>query len=211
MPPRWSVEELADFFNNLLFAFIPIFIAMDAVGVLPILLGLSESMMAKERTRMVRYAMLTALGLGLGFIAVGKLVFILMGIEVADFLVAGGLVLFILAARELITERREQIPADGEMIGIVPLGTPLIVGPAVLTTLLLLIDRYEGALGITAVIIAFIANLTIAWLIFAQGNRIASFLGRGGLRAASKIAMLLLTAIAVMMIREGVTQILETL
>ncbi|MBE0414952.1 MAG: MarC family protein [Dehalococcoidia bacterium] len=204
------MEELADFFNNLLFAFIPIFIAMDAVGVLPILLGLSESMMAKERTRMVRYAMLTALGLGLGFIAVGKLVFILMGIEVADFLVAGGLVLFILAARELITERRE-IPADGEMIGIVPLGTPLIVGPAVLTTLLLLIDRYEGALGITAVIIAFIANLTIAWLIFAQGNRIASFLGRGGLRAASKIAMLLLTAIAVMMIREGVTQILETL
>ena len=203
---------MADFFKDLGLAFIPIFIAMDAVGTLPILLGLSEDMAPRERTRMVRYAMLTALGLGLGFIALGKVVFWLMGIEVYDFLVAGGLILFILAARELLIERRaEQVPADGGMIGVVPLGTPLIVGPAVLTTLLLLIDRYEGALGITAVIIAFVVNLAIAWLIFAQRNRIASFLGRSGLRAASKIAMLLLAAIAVMMIREGVTQILEAL
>lgn len=203
---------MADFFEDLLLAFIPIFIAMDAVGALPILLGLSENMAPRERTRMVRYAMLTALGLGLGFIALGKIVFWLMGIEVYDFLIAGGLILFILAARELLIERRgEQIPADGEMIGVVPLGTPLIVGPAVLTTLLLLIDRYESALGIIAVIIAFIVNLAIAWLVFAQGNRIASFLGRAGLRAASKIAMLLLAAIAVMMIREGVAQILGAL
>ena len=126
-----------EFFKDLGLAFIPIFIAMDAVGTLPILLGLSENMEPRERTRMVRYAMVTALGLGLGFIALGKIVFWLMGIEVYDFLLAGGLILFILAARELLTERRmEQVQADGGMIGVVPLGTPLIVGPAVLTTLL---------------------------------------------------------------------------
>jgi len=202
---------LADFFKELGLAFIPLFVAMDAVGTLPIFLGLSENMAPRERTRMVRYAMLTALGLGLGFIALGKIVFWLMGIEVFDFLVAGGLILFILAARELLMERRIEVPADAGMMGVVPLGTPLIVGPAVLTTLLLLIDRYPGAVGITAVIFAFFINLAIAWLIFAQGNRIASFLGRSGLRAASKIAMLLLAAIAVMMIREGLTQILEAL
>lgn len=199
---------MVDFFRDLLLSFIPVFIAMDAVGTLPILLGLSETMVARERARMVRLAMLTALLLGLGFIALGKIVFLVMGIEVADFLVAGGLILFILAARELLTERRgEQVAADGEMIGVFPLGTPLIVGPAVLTTLLLLIDRYS----IGAVVLSFIINLTIAWLIFAQGNRIASFLGRSGLRAASKIAMLLLAAIAIMMIREGVTEILMAL
>ena len=199
---------MVDFFKDLLLSFIPVFIAMDAVGTLPILLGLSETMVARERARMVRLAMLTALFLGLGFIALGKIVFLLMGIEVADFLVAGGLILFILATRELLTERRgEQVAADGEMIGVFPLGTPLIVGPAVLTTLLLLIDRYS----IGAVVLSFIINLTIAWLIFAQGNRIASFLGRSGLRAASKIAMLLLAAIAIMMIREGVTEILMAL
>jgi multiple antibiotic resistance protein len=197
-----------DFFKDLGLAFIPIFIAMDAVGTLPILLGLSESMMAKERARMVRLAMVTALGLGLGFIALGKIVFFIMGIEVYDFLVAGGLILFILAARELLTERRgEQALADREMIGVVPLGTPLIVGPAVLTTLLLLIDQYS----IGAVVLSFIVNLAIAWLIFSQGNRIASFLGRSGLRAASKIAMLLLAAIAIMMIRKGVIDILMAL
>ena len=199
---------MVDFFKDLLLSFIPVFIAMDAVGTLPILLGLSETMVARERARMVRLAMLTALFLGLGFIALGKIVFLLMGIEVADFLVAGGLILFILATRELLTERRgEQVAADGEMIGVFPLGTPLIVGPAVLTTLLLLIDRYS----IGAVVLSFIINLTITWLIFAQGNRIASFLGRSGLRAASKIAMLLLAAIAIMMIREGVTEILMAL
>jgi len=199
---------LVDFFKDLLLSFIPVFIAMDAVGTLPILLGLSETMVARERARMVRLAMLTALFLGLGFIALGKIVFLLMGIEVADFLVAGGLILFILATRELLTERRgEQVAADGDLIGVFPLGTPLIVGPAVLTTLLLLIDRYS----IGAVVLSFIINLIIAWLIFAQGNRIASFLGRSGLRAASKIAMLLLAAIAIMMIREGITEILMAL
>ena len=199
---------MVDFFRDLLLSFIPIFIAMDAVGTLPILLGLSETMTAKQRTRMVRLAMITALGLGLGFIALGKIVFLLMGIEVADFLVAGGLILFILAARELLTERlASSREVDRETIGVVPLGIPLIVGPAVLTTLLLLIDLYFTG----AVVLSFVINLAIAWLIFSQGNRIAKLLGRSGLRAASKIAMLLLAAIAIMMIRQGVTEILTAL
>ncbi|KPJ51629.1 MAG: hypothetical protein AMJ37_04490 [Dehalococcoidia bacterium DG_18] len=199
---------MVDFFRDLLLSFIPLLIAMDAVGTLPILLGLSETMTAKQRTRMVRLAMITALGLGLGFIALGKIVFLLLGIEVADFLVAGGLILFILAARELLTERMAgRGEVDKEMIGVVPLGIPLIVGPAVLTPLLLLIDLYFTG----AVVLSFIINLAIAWLIFSQGNRIANILGRSGLRAASKIAMLLLAAIAVMMIREGVTEILTAL
>lgn len=199
---------MVDFFKDLLLSFIPLFIAMDAVGTLPILLGLSETMAPRERARMVRLAMITALGLGLGFIALGKIVFLLMGIEVADFLVAGGLILFILAARELLTERvAGHGDVDREMIGVVPLGIPLIVGPAVLTTLLLLIDLYFTG----AVVLSFILNLAIAWVIFGQGNRIANLLGRSGLRAASKIAMLLLAAIAVMMIREGVTEILMAL
>ncbi len=202
---------MASFFEHLLLSFIPIFVAMDAIGTLPIVLGLSEHMMASERTRMVRQAMITALGLGLGFIALGKIVFLLIGIEVADFLVAGGLILLILAIRELLTERRApQIAAPEDMIGVVPIGTPLVVGPAVLTTLLLLIDRYsiEGVVGISVVIISFVLNLAIAWLLFAQGNRVANFMGKGGLRAASKISMLLLAAIAVKMIREGVLGIL---
>lgn len=199
------MEGVASFFGDLLLGFIPIFVAMDAIGTLPIVLGLSQDMRAWERTRMVRQAMLTALGIGVVFIVIGKVVFWLIGIEVADFLVAGGLILLVLATRELLTERREpESFAPEEMIGVVPIGTPLVVGPAVLTTLLLLIDKYS----IYAVGLSFVLNLAIAWLVFGQGNRVANFLGRGGLRAASKIAMLLLAAIAVKMIREGILGIL---
>ncbi len=180
--------------------------AVDALGALPIILGLTEGMGKKEQSRMLRYAMMTAVGLGLGFIVLGKLVLTVLGISESHFLVAGGLILFLLAARNLLVgERRETARVtDGEMLGVFPIGIPLVVGPAVLTTLLVLVDRYS----IAAVLIAFLLNLGCAWLIFAQAPRIAHLLGRGGLGAASKIAMLLLATIAVKMVHLGVIQLM---
>ena len=90
------------------------------------------------------------------------------------------------------------------MIGVVPIGTPLVVGPAVLTTLLLLTQEHF----VPAVILAFVLNLAFAWLVFAQANRVVRLLREQGLRASSQIASLLLAAIAVMMIRRGLTEIL---
>jgi multiple antibiotic resistance protein len=163
-------------------------------------------MKAKERSRTVRLAVITALGLGLGFVAIGKGIFIFLGIEVSDFLVAGGLILFLLAARDLITGKMVEAQASvgADMLGVVPLGTPLVVGPAVLTTLLILVDQYS----IIIVIVSFILNLAIAWLLFAQANRVVAFLGQGGVRATSKIVSLFLAAIAIKMIRQGVLQVL---
>lgn len=186
--------------------FVPLFVAMDAIGVLPILLPLAQDMKANERRRVIRFAMLTALGLGLGFVAIGKGIFLFLGIEVADFLVAGGLILFLLAAKDLITGKMMEAEASvgADMVGVVPLGTPLVVGPAVLTTLLILIDLYS----IVIVIVSFIINLAIAWLLFAQANRVVAFLGQGGVRATSKIISLFLAAIAIKMIRQGVPAIL---
>ncbi len=186
--------------------FVPLFVAMDAIGVLPILLPLAQDMKANERRRVIRFAMLTALGLGLGFVAIGKGIFLFLGIEVADFLVAGGLILFLLAAKDLITGKMMEAEASvgADMVGVVPLGTPLVVGPAVLTTLLILIDLYS----IVIVIVSFIINLAIAWLLFAQANRVVAFLGQGGVRATSKIISLFLAAIAIKMIRQGVLAIL---
>jgi multiple antibiotic resistance protein len=90
------------------------------------------------------------------------------------------------------------------MLGVVPIGTPLVVGPAVLTTLLILIDQYS----IIIVIISFVLNLAIGWLLFTQANRVVGFLGQGGVRAASKVVSLFLAAIAIKMIRQGVLQVL---
>jgi multiple antibiotic resistance protein len=186
--------------------FVPLFVAMDAIGVLPILLPLTQDMKAKERRRVVRLAVITALVLGLGFVVIGKGIFIFLGIEVSDFLVAGGLILFLLAARDLITGKMMEAQASvgADMLGVVPIGTPLVVGPAVLTTLLILIDQYS----IIIVLVSFILNLAIAWLLFAQANRVVAFLGQGGVRATSKIVSLFLAAIAIKMIRQGILQVL---
>ncbi len=196
------MEKVLQVLQEFGLTFVPLFVAMDAIGVLPILLPMTQDMKVSERRRVTRLAMLTALGLGLGFVAVGKGIFLFLGIQVADFLIAGGLILFLLAAKDLITGKmvEAQASAGADMIGVVPLGTPLVVGPAVLTTLLILIDLY----CIVIVVVAFIVNLAIAWLLFAQANRVVAFLGQGGVRAASKIVSLFLAAIAVKMIRQGV-------
>ena len=186
--------------------FVPLFVAMDAIGVLPILVPLTQGMKPKERSRTVRLAVITALGLGLGFVAIGKGIFLFLGIEVSDFLVAGGLILFLLAAKELITGKmfEAQASVGTDTLGVVPIGTPLLVGPAVLTTLLILTDQYS----VLMVIFSFIANLAIAWVLSAQANRVMAFLGEGGVKATSKIVSLFLAAIAIKMIRQGVMEVL---
>jgi len=185
--------------------FVPLFVAMDAVGVLPILVPLTQDMKPAERRRTVRLAVITALGLGLGFVVIGKGIFLFLGIEVSDFLIAGGLILFLLAAKDLVTGKMvDAETAVGGTVGVVPIGTPLVVGPAVLTTLLILIDQYS----IVIVLVSFIINLVIGWLLFSQANRVVSFLGQGGVRAVSKVVSLFLAAIAIKMIRQGVLQVL---
>ncbi len=197
---------MVDVLRELGLTFVPLFVAMDAVGNLPIFLALTQETGAKHRRRAVHLATFTALGIGLGFVAIGKAIFLLLNIEVADFLVAGGIILLILAIKYLVTGKvmETQDSSTSEMVGVVPLGTPLVVGPAVLTTLLLLIDQYFIAI----VLLSFILNLAIQWLLFRQADRIVKFLGNTGVSAMSKIVMLLLAAIAVKMIRQGVLTIL---
>jgi multiple antibiotic resistance protein len=199
------METAAQIIKEFGLTFVPLFVAMDAIGVLPTMLPMTSEMSAGERSRVIRYAIFTALGLGLGFVVIGKGIFLFMGIDIADFLVGGGLILFFLAARQLVTGKMvEEREAGSEMIGVVPLGTPLIVGPAILTTLLILIDQFS----VLIVVISFILNIAIAWLLLTQAHRVVGFLGKSGINAISKIVGLLLAAIAVKMIREGVIAIL---
>ena len=201
------MESVADFLGDLVSSFIPLFVAVDALGILPVILGITEGMDKKEQSKMLRYAILTALGLGLGFVVLGKVILSVLGISESHFLVAGGLILLLLSCRNLLgSEQRDSgTIAEGETVGVFPVGVPLVVGPAVLTTLLVLVDRYS----LPAVLIAFLLNLGCAWLIFKQSPRIADLLGKAGLGAASKIAMLLLAAIAVRMMHRGILQLIE--
>lgn len=182
--------------------FVPLFVAMDALSAVPILLTITGDMSGRERNGVIRYALITAVVLGIVFIAVGKGIFLFLGISVNDFLIAGGAILFLLAAKELVVGKMFEARAGlvEDAVGVVPLGTPLVVGPAVLTTLLILVDQFN----IFMVSFSFGVNLLLAWLFFAQANRLAKALGRGGVLALSKIFALLLAAIGVAMIHRGI-------
>ena len=191
-------------FNNILLSFIPIFVAVDAIGVLPIFASLTEQIVQKERTKIIVQSMFTASCLAVGFIFLGKAVFRFLGITISDFMIAGGAILFCLAIIDIINPvKQRRVPSED--LGAVPLGTPLIVGPAVLTTSLVIISQY----GTLATLIAVLANILLAGLIFSLAGTLVKFLGEAGSKALSKVTSLLLAAIAVMMIRKGLVNLLN--
>jgi len=185
--------------KNILLALIPVFVAVDAIGELPIFVSLTERLEERERSKIIAQSMLTALCLAVAFVLLGKLVFKLLNITVSDFMVAGGAILFCLAIVDIINPvKKRRLP--GSELGAVPIGTPLIVGPAVLTTSMIVITRY----GPTATLISVVVNILFAGLVFKSSGALIRILGDSGTRALSKIISLLLAAIAVMMVRRGI-------
>jgi multiple antibiotic resistance protein len=189
---------MIDWLEKLLLAFIPLFVAMDPVGVVPLFFGVSQGVEPARRKRIVNQATWTAAIVAIGFMFLGKLIFRALNITVSDFQIAGGLILLALAARDLVGGDTgvSHVPED---FGVVPLGLPIIVGPATLATLLLVVDT----VGVAFALLALLINLAIVNLCFRSSDRLAKFIGLPGLRAISKITSLLLAAIAVSLIRRG--------
>jgi multiple antibiotic resistance protein len=182
----------------LLFAGIPLFVAIDPIGLVPLFLGMTEGIDPVRRRRISYQALVTAAVVLVGFMFLGKLTFHVLGITVGDFKIAGGLILLVLASRDLVrTNGGPQILPDD--FGIVPLGLPLIAGPATLTTLLILID----SVGAGFALVALLLNLAVVALAFYFADALARIISLAGLRGISKIIALLLAAIAVSMIRRG--------
>jgi multiple antibiotic resistance protein len=190
------------FVRNVLLAFIPIFVAVDAVGILPIFASLTEGIEQKQKVKIIVQSMVTALCLAVSFILVGKAVFKLLGITIGDFMIAGGAILFCIAIIDIMNPIKKRHLPTGEL-GAVPLGTPLIVGPAVLTTSLVIVPQY----GLVPTMVSVLINVLLAGLIFRLSISLTKTLGEAGLKAFSKIMSLLLAAIAVMLIRKGVMQL----
>jgi multiple antibiotic resistance protein len=186
--------------QNFLLTFVPLFIVIDAVGNLPFVISLSDVMSPRERKVMIRSAVITATILGFFFLFLGQLVLNLMGISVGSFAIGGGVILLVLSVNYMLGGQSTDLIKE-EMVAVVPIGTPLTVGPATIATLLLLVTQFP----VYYVVISFILNIAIVYLIFISSNFIIRFLGRGGVKAISKISSLLLAAIAVNMIIRGLT------
>jgi multiple antibiotic resistance protein len=192
-----------DMVKDILLSFIPIFVAVDAVGVLPIFVSLTAGVEEKAKAKIIAQSVVTALCLAVGFIFLGKAVFKILGITMGDFMIAGGAILFCLAITDIINPVKER-RVPGQELGAVPLGTPLIVGPAVLTTSMVIISQY----GLLATLISVLVNIVLAGVIFSSSSVLLKVLGEAGTKALSKIMSLLLAAIAVMLARKGLTQFL---
>ena len=180
--------------------FVPLFVAVDPIGVLPMFMGLTEGVERARVRRTILQSVLTALVVALVFLAIGKLVLKSLGITIADFMVAGGVLLFVLAMSDLLSVEKRQRKVDPDNLGAVPLGVPLIVGPAVLTTAMLLVDEH----GLVPAVLATIVNVLLAGGVFWSAAFIDRILGKTGTKIVSKLANLLLAAIAVMLMRKGI-------
>src|SRR4026208_1657512 len=184
--------------ENFFLAFIPVFFALDPIGLVALFIGLGTSASPEKRKEQAFLGIFTGLCVAIGFIFLGKIIFAALGITVADFQVAGGFRLLILAARELLALG----PPDrggGDEFGIVPLGMPLIAGPALLTALLILID----SVGLVYTLSSLLVNLALVAVALCNADRFSRWMGKQGLRGVSKIIALLLAAIAVSLIRRG--------
>jgi multiple antibiotic resistance protein len=189
-----------------LLVFIPIFIAIDPFGVLPLYLSITDKVEPQEKKALAFQGVATAFGVGVGFALAGHYIFSFIGITAADFQIAGGFLLLIFSTREIFgqTTRMVRGRSPDRFIGIVPLGVPLIAGPAMITTLLILHDQY----GIWLIMAGLLVNLIITLLLFAYSDEIIRVVGQGTSRVFAKVAAIFLAAIGIMMIRKGLTHFL---
>ncbi|MGE5844955.1 MAG: MarC family protein [Syntrophaceae bacterium] len=185
--------------------FFPMFVAVDAVGILPLFMHLTEGVARQAVRKVIVQSMITALVAALVFLALGRWIFEYLGITVADFLIAGGILLFTISVIDVITMEKRIAQVEADSLGAVPIGVPLIVGPAVLTTIFILVGEY----GVIPTVAATVVNIVIAGAVFWLAEPINRILGRSGSRALSKLAGILLAAIAVMMVRKGIFMLLQ--
>ena len=182
--------------------FIPIFLAIDIIGTVPIFLGLTETLTPKQKNKLLTDSIVTATVLAIVFGFLGKLILRGLGITINDFRIAGGVLLFILSVYLLMPGRSKDFVSQSltEDIGVFPLATPLITGPAVLVTTMMLLDAF----GPYLTLISLLLNMAIALLALKYSNYLLRIFGHSGIKAISKISYIFLASIGVMIIREGV-------
>lgn len=189
--------------------FVPLFVAMSPLTALPIFLTMTEGMELGPTRQLARRALVTAFAVAMAIVLLGQALFRFLGITLNDLQVAGGLILLLIAVNDLIHSResrkREDLGSDVTEAGVVPLGTPLIVGPATMTTCVVLADTH----GRSLVLVALAVNLILTGLLLHYSNQVKRFVRPSISRAFGKVMSLFLGAIAVSMLRTGIVAFVQ--
>lgn len=190
-----------DLFRTFLATFIPLFVAIDPFGMIPIFMAVTDGIPDQRRRRVSFEAVAAATAICLLFMFLGESLFGFLGIRDYDFRIAGGVLLLVLAVYDLLVPGKPAVD-ERETVGIVPLAMPLIAGPATLTTTLVLTSRH----GYAATAMGLAVNFLLLLAALLASGWISRLVGVNALRALSKLVMVFLAAIAVNLIRVGVTE-----
>ena len=191
--------------------FITLFVIMDPPGIVPIFLGLTGAMTAKERHRAARQAVLVAAGVIVAFALFGQRLLDYMHISLPALQASGGLLLLLIAL-DLLTGKMEDpdAPNGNVNIAMVPLGTPLLAGPGAIVAAMLFVQRVDGtSADWLAVVLGFAGVVLSMWVAMRFAGVILRILGESGTLLVTRIAGLLLAAIAVQLVADAVTAFVQ--
>ncbi len=186
--------------NTLFEIFVPLFVAMSPLTVLPIFLSMTNEMSVAESRELTKKAILTAFFIALALVVLGQALFRFLSITVDDLKVAGGIILLLIAVYDLLFSSGKRKTENIDDVGIVPLGTPLIIGPATMTAAVVLTDQHGRVLTLLMLVV----NLLIIGLILYYSDKIKKFINPSVSKAFGKVMSLFLAAIAVAMFRSGI-------
>lgn len=197
----------------LLDSFILFFVVVDPIGLAPLFAALTHDVTPRQRRRLALRGVLIAGAILLVFVLVGDTLLRALGIGVAAFQIAGGVLLFLLAVDMLFarhsglrstTEREQREAAHRKDIAVFPLAIPLIAGPGALTTVLLMVGEQgdnPAVVGAALAVVVLVLALTLAALLFAA--RLVRVIGETGANVVSRVFGVVLAALAAQYILDG--------
>lgn len=192
--------------------FIPIFVIIDSPGVVSVYMTLTEGLSEKEKKRTVNTAVVVASVVLLAFAFFGNFIFNYLSISLPAFEIAGGALLFLIAidmlfarkSRTVHSEEQEKESQERESIAIFPLAIPLLTGPGAITSVMVLMNLSESLTEKIMVIASIILTFTIAKVMLDKSSSMMRYLGNTGLQVITRIMGILVAAIAVQFIMNGV-------
>ena len=184
--------------------FVTLLVIMDPPGALPIFLALTGSLTQKQKVAAARRASLVALGVIVLFAVFGQQILTYLHISLPALQGAGGLLLLLVALQLLTGSEQEQHADAGVNVALVPLGTPLLAGPGAIVATMLAVKSSDDAADYVAVAAGLVATMFVVWLFFRFASQVHRVLKDSGTVLVTRIAGLLLSAIAVQMVADSI-------
>jgi MarC family membrane protein len=185
--------------------FVTLLVIVDPPGMIPVFLALTSALPPRDRIRAGTQAVALALGVIVGFAVAGQTLLDYLHVELPALQGAGGLLL-VLVALQLLTGQTDKPEEQGgtSNVALVPIGTPLLAGPGAIVATMLFVRRADGVGDYVVIGLGILAVMVTVWLVLRFSNVIVKLLRPAGIEVVTRIAGLLLAAIAVQLIADAV-------